>query len=96
MSLHLPQLKPWDPAGESASVDMAQLQEEANKALDCQLATKSSLDARQRKQVSNFGMTLHLIESETTEAIKAAKALCTHTIWDGETHHMVLVSKAKV
>ena len=82
--------------GEAPSKNVAQLQEEANKALDCLLATRSSLDARWRRQVSHFGMALHQIESETTEAIKEARPLCAHTIWDVETHWMALISEAKV
>ena len=50
------------PSGEAPSVDVAQLQEEANKALDHLLATRSSLDARWMKQVSDFGMALCQIE----------------------------------
>ena len=84
------------PSWKNPSVDVAQLQEEVNKALDHLLATRSSLDARQRKQVSDFGMVLCLIESKTTEAIKEAKALCAHTIWDAEAHWIVLISEAKV
>ena len=77
-------------------MDVAQLQEEANKALGHLLVTRSSLDARQRRKVSDFGMALHQIESETTEAIKEVKALCACTIWDVVTHQMVLKSKAEV
>ena len=77
-------------------MDVAQLMEEANKALDCLLATRSSLDARWRRQVSNFGMALHQIELETTEAVKEVKALCTCAIQDEETCWTVLVSEAKV
>ena len=76
-------------------MDVAQLQE-ANKALHCLLVTRSSLDARQRRQISNFGTAIHQIESETTEAAKEAKALCAHTIQDMETHQMALRSEAKV
>ena len=84
------------PSGEAPSVNVAQLQEEANKALDHLLATRSSLDARQRRQVSDFGMALHQIESETTEAIKEARDLCACTIQNMETHWMALISEAEV
>ena len=47
-------------------------------------------------EVSNFGIALHQAESETTEAIREAKALCARTIQDTETHQAVLISKAKV
>ena len=56
----------------------------------------SSINVQQRKQVSDFGMALHQNESETTEAIKEAKALCAHTILDAETCQTVLTSKAEV
>ena len=59
--------------------DVIQLQEEAGKALGCLLATRSSLNACHRKQVSDFEMTLCQNESETTEAIREAKTLCTCT-----------------
>ena len=84
------------PSKEAPSVNVAQLQEEANKALDQLLATRSSLDARQRRQVSDFAMALHQIESETTEAIKEVRALCAPTIWDVETCQMAKLSEAKV
>ena len=95
ISLPPPVETSW-PSVEAPSVDVAQLQEEANKALDHLLATRSSLDARQRKQISDLGMALHQIESDTTEAIKEVKALCAHTIWDAETCWTVLRSEAKV
>ena len=84
------------PNGEAPSMDVAQLQEEANKALDHLLVTRSSLDARQRRQVSDFAMALCQIELETTEVIKETKALCACTIWDVETCQMALISKAEV
>ena len=55
--------------------DVIQLQEEVGKALGCLLATRSSLNACQRKQVSDFEMALCQNKSETTEAIKEAKTL---------------------
>ena len=95
MPLPLPGQNPG-PSGEAPCSDMVQLQEEANKALHYMLATRSSIDACWRKQVSDFGMALPQNDLETTEAIKEAKALCAHTIWDAETCWTVLISKAKV
>ena len=93
-------LPPWSktlgPSGKAPSLDMVQLQEEANKALVHLLVTRSSLNTWQRKQVSDFGMALHQNESEITKAIKEAKALCAHTFWDVETYETVLISEAKV
>ena len=77
-------------------LDVTQLQEEANKALGCLLATRSTIDAHWRKEVSDFGMALHQNESQVTEAIKIGKALCAHTIREGEACHMVLISEAKI
>ena len=84
------------PSGEGPSLDVTQLQEVANKALGHLLVTRSSINAHQRKQVSDFGMALHQNESETIKTIKEAKALCAHTILDVETHQTVLISEAKV
>ena len=83
-------------SGEAPSLDVTQLQEEANKALGHLLVTRSSINACQRKQVSDFGMALHQNESEITKATKEAKALCAHTIRDVEAHWAVLISKAKI
>ena len=55
--------------------------------------TRSSFDAHQWKQVSDFEMSLHQNELETTEAIKEAKTLCTCTIREAEAHHMTLISE---
>ena len=96
MPLLPPPVKTLGPSSEALSLDLTQLQEEANKALGHLLVTRSSIDAHQRKQVSDFGMALHQNESETIEAIKEAKALCAHTIQDMETYQTVLISEAKV
>ena len=84
------------PSSEAPSLDVTQYQEEANKALGHLLVTRSSINAHQRKQVSDFGMALHQNESEVTKAIKEAKALCIHTVRDVEAHWAVLISEAKV
>ena len=57
-------------SSETPSLDVTQLQEEANKALGYLLVARSSIDACWRKQVSDFGMALCQNESETTKAIK--------------------------
>ena len=84
------------PSGRAPSLDVTQLQEEANKALGYLLAMRSTINTYWRKEVSDFGMALCQNESEITEAIKAAKALCAWTIRDVEACHVVLISKAKV
>ena len=77
-----PPVETLGPKGEAPSLDVTQLQGEANKALGHLLATRSSIHALQRKQVSDFGMALCQNESEITEAIKEVMALCAHTIRD--------------
>ena len=49
--------------------DMAELQENANKALEELLATKSSIDAHRQTAIWELGMELHWNESETAESI---------------------------
>ena len=75
--------------------DVIQLQEEAGKALGWLLATRSSLNAHWRKQVSDFEMALHQNESETNEGIKEARTLCAHTIREAEAHQAKFISKAE-
>ena len=75
--------------------DLVQLQEEVGGALGHLLVTRSSLDACQRKQVLDFEMTLCQNESETTEAIKEAKTLCTYTTREAEAHQAMLISEAE-
>ena len=67
-----PPVETLGPSGEAPPMDVARLQEEASKALGHLLVTKSSIDAQQRKHVSDFGMAFHQNESETTEAIMEA------------------------
>ena len=76
-----PPVKTLGPSCEVPSLDVTQLQEEANKALGHLLATRSlTNNVHQRKQVSGFGMALCQNESDITKAIKEVKALCAHTI----------------
>ena len=78
------------------SLDVTQLQEEANKALGCLLVMRSTIDADQRKEISDFGIALHQNESEVTETIKTVKALCAHSIREVEACHVVLICKTKI
>ena len=89
-------VKTLGPTGRVPSLDVTQLHKEANKALGCLLATRSTIDAWQRKEVSDFGMALCQNESDITEAIKAPKALSVQTIRDVEAHNVALISKVKV
>ena len=78
------------------SLDVTQLQEEANKALGHLMATRSSIDTHWRKQVSDFGMALCQKVLKVTEAIKETKALHAWTIRDVDAHQAVLICKAEV
>ena len=91
-----PPVKTPGPRGEAPSLDVTQLQEEANKALGHLLANRSSINAHRRKQVSDFGMALCQNESDITKAIKEVKALCAHTIREVEAHWVVLISEAEI
>ena len=64
------------PSSNGPPLDIAHLQEEANKAFGDLLATKSLIDAHQQKLFSNFSMTFQQNESKTLESIKGAKAQC--------------------
>ena len=81
-----PLVKTLGPGAGILPGDVIQLQEEANRALGCLLVTGSSVDAHWRKHISDFEMALHENESETTEAIKEAKALCATTIRGAKAH----------
>ena len=91
-----PPVKMMGPSSEGPSLDVTQLQEEANKPLEHLLATRSSIDTHQRKQVSDFGMALCQNESEITKAFKEAKTLCACTIRDAEAHWTALISEAEI
>ena len=75
--------------------DVIQLQEEVGKALGCLLVTRSFLNAHHRKQVSEFKISLCQNESETTEAIKQAKTLCTCTTREAEASLVMLINEAE-
>ena len=72
------------PSSNAPPLDIAHLQEEANKALGDLLVTKSSIDTHWQKLVSNFSMTLWQNMSKTLESIKEAKAQCDHSIKEAE------------
>ena len=67
------------PSNGAPPADAVHLIEEANKALGGLLATKSSIDAHQQKLVWELGMNLCQNDSKTSESIKEAKAICTHS-----------------
>ena len=75
--------------------DMAELWENANKALEELLATKSSIDAHRWRAIWELGMELHWNESETTESIKEARAICSHVTLDARTLFFTNIKEAK-
>ena len=75
--------------------DVIQLQEEAGKALGCLLATRSSLNACHRKQVSDFVMALFQNKSKTTKAVQEAKTLCTCTTRESKACQAMYINKAE-
>ena len=76
--------------------DAAELWENANKALEELLATKASIDTCRQRAVWELGMELHWNESETTESIKEARAICSHVTLDAEALCFATVKGAKV
>ena len=75
--------------------DTAELQENANKALEELLATKSSIDACRQRALWELGMELCQNESKTAESIKEARAICSHVTLDAEALCFVIVKGAK-
>ena len=75
---------------------MAELWENANKALEELLTTKSSIDACRQTAVWELGMELHRNESKTADSIKEARAICSHATLDAEALCFTAVKGAKV
>ena len=75
---------------------MVGLQENANKALEELLATKSSIDAHRQRAARELGIELCQNESETAESIKEARAICSHVTLDAEDLCFSTVKEAKV
>ena len=75
---------------------MAELWENANKALEELLVTKASIDAHRQRAIWELGMVLHRNESATAESIKEARAVCSHVTLDAEALCFITVKGAKV
>ena len=75
---------------------MAELGESANKALEELLATKSSIDTCRQRAISELGMELCQNESETTESIKEARAICSCVILDTKALCFATIKEAKI
>ena len=76
--------------------DAAELKENANKALEALLATKSSIDAHRWRAIWELGMELHWNESKTAESIKEARTVCSNVTLDAEALCFATVKEAKV
>ena len=76
--------------------DMAEIWENANKALEELLATKASIDACRWRAISELGMELHRNESATAESIKEARAIYSHVTRDAQALCFATVKGAKV
>ena len=83
------------PSSDAPPTDVAHLWEEANKAPGDLLAIKSSLNTCRWKLVLEFGMVPHENDSEATESIKEAKAICTHSIQEAENCCSVAIREAE-
>ena len=83
------------PSSVTPPTDAGHLWEEANKALGELLATKLSINAHQWRLVWELGMALCQNDSETTESIKEAKAICTHSTQEAETLCSMTIREAE-
>ena len=66
----------------SPTVDLGELQIDANKAADELLSTKGSIDARRQRDVWELGLVLHQNESQVAVLIKEARVICSQTTLD--------------
>ena len=74
---------------------VAELWENANKALEELLATKASIDACRWKAIWELGMELSQNKSETTESIKEARAVCSCVTLDAKALCFATMKEAK-
>ena len=79
----------------SPSMDLAELQTNANRALNDLLNTKGSIDARRQRAVWELGIILHQNESQAAASIKEAKVICSQATLDAQTACSQLILKAK-
>ena len=90
----------------SPLMDLAELQTNANKALDDLLSTKGSIDTRRQRAVWDLGMMLHQNESQAAATVKEARVICSQMaldIWtacsqstfEARTSYLVAVKEAK-
>ena len=87
-------------------MDLAELQTNANKALDNLLSTKGSIDARRQRAVWDLGIMLCQNKSQAATTVKEASVICSQmaldiqtacsqSILEARTSHLVAVKEAK-
>ena len=76
-------------------VDAVELWANANKALEDLLTTKASIDACRQRAIWELGIELCQNESQATESIKEAKAVCSWVTLDTQTICSQLTLAAK-
>ena len=87
-------------------MDLAELQTNANKALDNLLSTKGSIDVRRWRAVWDLGVMLHQNESQVAATVKEARVICSQmaldiqtacsqSILEARTSYLVVVKEAK-
>ena len=76
--------------------DVAELWENANKALEELQATKSSIDTCRQRAIWQLGMELCQNESKTAESIKESRAIYPHVTLDAKALCFSTVKEAKV
>ena len=75
--------------------DAAELWENANKALKELLATKASTDACRQRAIWELGMELCCNESQATESIKEARAVCSQVTLDAKALCFTTIKEVK-
>ena len=91
----------------SASMDLAEICTNANKALNDLLSTKGSIDARRQRAVWDLGMMLHQNESQVAATVTEARPIhsqmaldiwtaCSQSILEARTGYLVVVKEAKM
>ena len=75
--------------------DAMELWENANKALKELLTTKASIDTCRQRVVWELGMELHQNESQVTESIREAKAICSQVTLDTQALCFTTLKEAK-
>ena len=79
----------------SPLAEVTELQENAKKALEELLTMKASIDASRWRAIWELSVELCWNESETSESIKEARAVCSHGTLDAKALCSVTIKEAK-